>query len=329
MMRRRLLVLTMWCVVIGGVAPAAAQQTTAEGGPDPRALWIFGFDNDIIADSDDGYTAGWSIERHSPALDTWGSDRLSPLSRFIGGAVPGLGDDGEGGRRVRSAWGIAQIIQTPENIRSAELQTGDVPWAGTIGVHASWSSVDDGRFNAVQLYLGCMGPCSGAEEIQTFVHDDLGLRVTPQGWDTQLDTTLLANLNYTLRRKLMQTGDIGRPGVLAADLSVGGQAGVGSFFNLAEAFLELRWGWGLPRGFTPIADPAGHGISAEPRPRAPLDDWQVSFALIPRFVYMADAATLDGGETADGRHHPGINYDRTNLQVVSASRPRRSASAHG
>jgi len=308
-----------------GLAPvvlAAAVAVAQEPAPE-RPLWRVSFDNDIISNSDDGYTAGWSLERHSRPWDTWEDSELSGLSRFVGRLVPGLGDDGVGGRKVRTGWGLSQIIQTPKDIRDPDLQLDDVPWAGTLGLHGSWASVDDRRLNAIQIYLGCMGPCSQAEDFQTFVHRDLGLKDVPQGWGTQLDDELLANLNYALRRKLLSADGVGVAGRFGADLAIGGQAGVGTFFNVAEASLELRFGWGLPEGFVTIPDPAGRGLVLEPDTGDPADGWQVGFSVVPRFVYLADVATLDGGDTEDGRFHPGVPYDDTVFQIVSGIDLRR------
>ena len=312
--------IALLCSILTATIPTAAAAAEPAG---ERAVWRVSFDNDIVSQSDDGYTAGWSLERHSAAWDTWEGSRLSGFSRLVGRIVPGLGDDGEGGRLVRTAWGASQIMQTPNEISDPSLQLDDVPWAGTLGLFGSWTAVDDRRLNAVQLYIGCMGPCSQADEIQTFVHEDLDLHVIPEGWHTQLDTEALVNLNYMVRRKVASSSSVGVRGAFAGDLSVGAQVGVGSFFNVADVSMELRWGWGLPEGFSTIPEPAGRGVVMDPTPARPLGGWQVSFALVPRYVYFADVATLDGGSTADGRYHPGIEYESSVLQLVSEIRVQR------
>src|SRR6185503_20007609 len=81
-------------------------------------------------------------------------------------------------------------------------QPNDAPWAGLLGGHVSWSAYDNERLAALQAYLGCVGPCSGAKEVQTFVHDDLGFGEMPEGWSNQLDNDVLVNLNYEYRRKI-------------------------------------------------------------------------------------------------------------------------------
>lgn len=314
-MRHTTLTMFVLTLAMTFAVPTSAEEAAPET-PPKRVLWRIATDNDMLSSSDNGYTAGWSIQRISPPVDSWDSPQLCPLTQTIGDLIPGLGDDGDGGRKVRCGWGVSQIMQTPDDITDPSLQLDDVPWAGTLGVHGTWSSIDDRRLNAFQLYLGYMGPDSFAEELQTFFHEDLDLRAAPEGWHTQLDSKLLVNLNYNVRRKLLTSPSVGEPGTFAADLSAGAQAGVGTFFNTAEVALELRWGWGLPEGFTAIPDPAGRGIVSEPIPNEPSDSWQVSFSLVPRYVYFADIATLDGGDTANGMYHPGVDYEDTTLQVI-------------
>ena len=61
--------------------PAAADK---ERKPlEERAVYRFEFDNDTFVDSDDAFTAGWSVQRHSRPWDTWDETRRNPISRWI------------------------------------------------------------------------------------------------------------------------------------------------------------------------------------------------------------------------------------------------------
>src|SRR5689334_1284650 len=73
-----------------------------------KKLLRFEFDNDTLLGSDDAFTAGWSLQLHSPIRDEW----TPGLAGWIG-RLPTLGDDGTGGRVVRWGWGITQLIVTP------------------------------------------------------------------------------------------------------------------------------------------------------------------------------------------------------------------------
>src|SRR5881394_3594868 len=87
------------CAVLAFLPAAAADDPPK----DLRRLYLFRFefDNDNFLGSDDAFTAGWSFQLHSPLDDTWGP----AYAKWIG-RVPGLGDDGRGGRIVRWAVGL-------------------------------------------------------------------------------------------------------------------------------------------------------------------------------------------------------------------------------
>ncbi|HET8698642.1 MAG TPA: lipid A-modifier LpxR family protein, partial [Gammaproteobacteria bacterium] len=181
-----------------GCAVVLAASVAAHGADlESLRLFRFEFDNDTFLGSDDAFSAGWSAQVHSPLRDEWPHG----LAGWIG-RLPTLRDDGEGGRIVRWSWGITQFIITPRDVTIAAPQRDDAPWAGMLGGYASWSAYDDRRLAAFQLYLGCIGPCSQAEDAQTFVHKDLGFGDTPAGWRNQLDDDVLFNVGYEYRRKL-------------------------------------------------------------------------------------------------------------------------------
>ncbi len=103
---------------------------------DGTRMLRFEFDNDAPLGSDNAFTAGWSLQYHSAASDTWGNTsgtrkRKGPATWFSSW-VPGLQDDGVGGRMVRQGFGLSQVIQTPEDIQNPDPQPDDIPWVGTI-----------------------------------------------------------------------------------------------------------------------------------------------------------------------------------------------------
>lgn len=279
-------------------------------------MFRFEFDNDLFLSSDDAFTSGWSLQLHSPLHDTWDET----LPGWIG-KIPGLGDDGEGGRVARWALGISQIMVTPNNIRIAEPQPDDAPWAGTLGVYGSLSSYDNRRLAAVQLFVGCMGPCSLAEDLQTFVHDDLGKGAHPAGWSNQLDTKILGNLNLAGRYKLWTPPESSyAPGRWAHDLAVGWEVGVGNFATFARAQLELRFGSAMPMGFTHIPDEPGVGIALDPLyaggDPAVSRRWRGYASVVLRSGYFSYFAPAEGGRTENGGYHPGIDIDHSQPELL-------------
>jgi lipid A 3-O-deacylase len=284
-------------------------------------LFRFEFDNDAFLGEDSAFTAGWSFQVHSRLDDAW----TAGYEKWIG-RVPGLGDDGQGGRIVRWAAGVSQVILTPDDVSIAAPQPDDTPWAGMLGATVSWYAYDNRKMGALQGYVGCLGPCSGAEQVQKFIHEDLGLGEPPQGWDNQLVNRALGNLNYEYRYKLLVDADdeYFTPGRYAQDFSVGGQAGVGNLETFIMAEFEYRFGWGLPMGFTKTPDPPGWGIMLDPvyvDAVAPLPSearrWRAYFTLMGRAAAIAYMAVAEGGATVNGGEHPELRPYPGRLQLLA------------
>lgn len=283
-------------------------------------LLRFEFDNDSFVGSDDAFTAGWSFQIHSPLRDEWTPGLANWIGRF-----PTLRDDGAGGRIVRWAWGVTQTIMTPDDITIAAPQPDDLPWAGLLGGYVSWTAYDNHRLAALQLYLGCMGPCSQGEDAQKLVHDGLGFGESPEGWANQLDDELLYNVNYEFRQKLWSRAGHYETSGFGQDLSVGAQAGVGSFATYAMAWVEYRFGWDVPRGFAKFPDPPALGIALDPvyldpqGPQTVRRSWRPYFTLAARVRRIDTFAPLEGGPTQNGGFHAAVNsMPGTNQLLVGA-----------
>ena len=294
--------LASWALALALLACAAlAQAANAQEVDIPEMrLFRFEFDNDTFVGSDDAFSAGWSIQIHSPMYDEW----KPGLAGWIG-RIPTLRDDGHGGRIVRSAWGVTQLIITPEDVTVREAQPDDAPWAGLLGGYVTWSAYDNRRLGALQMYLGCVGPCSQAEDVQEFVHNTLGFGDEPAGWANQLDDELLVNLNYEYRYKLWSRAGRYNLPRWGNDLAVGAQAGVGSYATYAAAWLEHRFGWKLSKGFTKFADPPALGVALDPvylDPNGPPVErtWRAYANLVARVRSVDEFAATQSGSTEDG-----------------------------
>lgn len=310
---------------VGLAFPGFAQQAGDPHAADGRyltgadiAMVRFEYDNDSAFGSDDAFTAGWSLQFHSGLEDEWHGPLASLLAKF-----KLFGDDGEGGRVVRRSFGLTQLMSSPDDLTIAELQPDDAPYAGVLGVYGSWAAYDNRRLTALQLYVGCMGPCSGAEQVQKFVHNDLGLGEDPQGWDNQLDTEWLGNVNFAWKGKLFAPEeDRYRPGRWASDFSLGGQVGAGNAARFVDAQLEYRVGWGLPMGFTHIPDPAPRGVVLDPvyhpvgARATPRGAWRGYLSVVLRGIALDEVVVLDGGPTANGLRHPGAGDDTISEALV-------------
>jgi hypothetical protein len=292
----------------GRDVPAATEGGGRESIADMK-LFRFAFDNDTALGSDDAYSAGWSFQLHSRMMDTWNPAFAGWIGKF-----PGLGDDGRGGRVTRFAVAFSQIMVTPNDITIEAPQPNDAPWAGLAGASGTWSSYDNRKLAGLQIYVGCMGPCSQAQDVQEFVHNDLGAGDDPAGWGNQLSNQLLGNVNYEYRWKLVAAAPEKHAfGRFAQDLAAGGQVGAGNLATYARASIEYRFGWGMPQGFTKIPDPPGLGLALDPvyfDPGQPIPEtahWSYVFNLVGRFGSIGYLAPAEGGETESGYDHPSLD----------------------
>jgi len=292
---------------LASLCPLALAQEALQDRP---VLWSLGFDDDIFGGSDDFFTGGWSLQRHSPGAVSWDELNLSKPSRWIAGFVPGI--SGGEGQRVRRGMGLNQIIQTPEDLGETELIVDDVPYAGVLGLANSWTALSDERINVFQIYLGVLGPASMAEQVQTFLHTDLGMGTDPMGWDNQLGNEPVVNLNYMLSRKIGHVG-VYRSG-FGADLSYTGDVGLGNLFTQAQVGLQARLGWWLAEGFAQNPNIAGRGVVVDPVLGSPLPGkTRFYFSVGARGTLLAYTALLDGNTFKDSHS---VDYDPYFAQLL-------------
>lgn len=101
-------------------------------------------------------------------------------------------------------WGAAQLMFTPKNIRTTEIQYNDRPYAGALyGVH-SLQSFDDTRKIKItsEILLGVIGPLSLAEETQILGHRLVNY-IKPNGWRNQVPNDLIVNYNISMEKQVL------------------------------------------------------------------------------------------------------------------------------
>ncbi len=106
-------------------------------------------------------------------------------------------------------WGIAQLIYTPRDINRVPPDPDDYRYAGAlIAVHSLYSYNPDKNYSfQTEIVGGVMGPPSLAEEAQKFFHSVIGYR-SPAGWNYQLPTDALLNVNITAEELFFKYGKL-------------------------------------------------------------------------------------------------------------------------
>ncbi len=255
-----------------------------------RPNWRFEFSNDVLFDSDNFFSAGWSLQEHGPRVDYWDNARGTPAFGRLPARIflPDQAKD----RSFRESWGIGQVISTPEDIETEELLENDIPYSALLAVTNGWIAFDDTRFTGFQWLVGVVGPSARGEEVQSIIHEAIG-SPKPAGWDNQLDNEPILNFTYMWKRKLVNLKNL--------DLALNAGGDIGNWFTLADASMEFRIGKNKPRGFLYIPDPVGRSMfyDAELPPEDDSKHYTLYFSTVLRATYMAHMLILDGNTFRD------------------------------
>ncbi len=220
--------------VVLAVALACLPAALMAQDPPRWVTWMFQGENDAIAisdPSDEHYTNGIRLLglRHPELAPRW-AERFA--DRWCGWACPN--------RPMLPpsvGFAVGQNFYTPEDLSIRDLIPDDRPYAGWLYGAAllEITDVELSRQHAFELQLGIIGPESGAEWVQTELHDLIDSQ-PPLGWDNQLPTEPAINLIYRYRRRV---------GGSHLDLvpHVGGA--LGTVMVTANAGATVRAGWNI------------------------------------------------------------------------------------
>jgi hypothetical protein len=145
------------------------------------------------------------------------------------------------------------------------------------------------------LRLGLVGPSTGGEEVQRWIHEIIGSPI-PQGWATQLRNEPIVNFFYQYNRRLLRRAPPDRFGF---DFSCNGGGGAGNYYIGANVGLRGRVGYRLPGNYggTPLLGGTESMVGLEP----PRKKFQVyAFVGVQCFGVVRWLPT-DGNTVADSR----------------------------
>jgi lipid A 3-O-deacylase len=241
-MNRWLFLKVVAVVLLGGFCGALASDQPEEGTTGENR-WRFEFANDVLFGSDNQFTNGFTIQRHSRLFDRKEDIRGFPFGKWLAKRI--LPD--RESLYYRNGFTIGQNMQTPDDIDDPDIILNDVPYVGMLGAGNTWIAFDDQRFSGFEVLFGVVGEYSFAEELQSGVHEIIGSD-EPMGWDHQLDDEPILNFYYMWKRKMWNKPAF--DGAFSLDL------GAGNFFSGGTAMLEMRFGK-KPKGFSYLPNPLG------------------------------------------------------------------------
>ena len=160
---------------------AAAQESL----PLQETVHFFTYENDSRFFTDRFYTSGVQFSvKHA-------TDTRSDFARRLTTRLCGwTGCDGS--KVLTSQANFGQLMYTPRNIKTAEAQPLDRPWAGLLYYEQAYAflSPDQRSLTTFTGQIGVTGRASLAEPAQKAFHHLLD-RPQPQGWDHQLSGALV------------------------------------------------------------------------------------------------------------------------------------------
>ncbi len=286
----------------GNVRGASEEEGRGDGdreAADYSGVFSFYHENDIYLSEDSNYTSGLGIIWVSNAAATYGDRNLIPKMVRVASFLPSVGDEGF---RSFVSFTLGHEIYTPEDVDVVPPPPDQQPYAGVIFVDTTVYGHSSRKMDAYTLRLGCVGPCSGAEQLQTKIHEWTGSPI-PQGWDYQLGNEFIVNLDYQHYRRISRKVERGK---VQYDTSWRGGGGFGNYYIGANIGIEGRLGYGIPDSYGVSgrrSSGASSFVSAIPPPRRVW--WGYVFAGLQAFA-VGRFLPLDGNTFKDS---PSVERD--------------------
>ena len=217
-----------------------------------RRTFSFYFENDLFADTDRHYTNGIKLSWISDDLTGYAkSDSLPDWSLAIIRKLPFINEQG---LQRNVGLSIGQNMYTPRDIVSEDLLEDDRPYAGWTYFGLGLHSKNERHLDSMEIQIGIVGPDSFGEQTQKFVHELRGCQ-SPNGWDNQIKNELGLAVVYERKWRLLYSRTVGKSGL---DIIPHLGGALGNVYTYANAGMEARIGWNIPRDFgTSLIRPAG------------------------------------------------------------------------
>ena len=188
-------------------------------------------------------------------------------------------------------WGFMQVVYTPRDLLDSAYQPNDYAYAaGLYLIHSLYSYDPVKKYSfQTEINLGVMGPAALGAQTQELIHHVTGYDM-PHGWENQLNTDLLFNLNFTVEKQILSLGQF-------AELTVGSKISAGTQMNAVSVYPLIRIGWMNPYFDGYFSQYAGlkHGGSNRTR------NWQLYLYAKPSIDWVLTNAMLEGGVFSNHR----------------------------
>lgn len=290
-----LLLLIALCIPV----VAAETQTDSELSEDNSfttlnydGIFSFSMDNDTYYDQDSNYSAGGRISWLTNEIDVDSKEGFYPKLLRASSFLPFIGNDGY---THQVGFSLVLGMATASDIDNPDPPETERPYAGVWLFNTALNAYTEKSLHTWTLSLGWVGPSSHGEEIQSWVHEQIGSS-EPKGWDEQLEDEPILNVWYRFQHRLLRN-QITR--TFDYDIIGGIGGGLGNFYSGASINSVFRIGYNLPMNFGPttnsFADDDRNAVIANP----PKDKFYIYFYAGVDGSAIAHYITLDGNTFVD------------------------------
>lgn len=148
---------------------------------------------------------------------------------------------------------LRQLMVTPRDKSRRNPDPNDAPYIGALIYRSAHVHVQGNVADMLALDLGVIGPASGAERTQYFVHNAFGSSQA-KGWDDQVHNRVVVGGEAYRAWRFPWAADSAPTN---GDLVVLGGGGLGNLITSAGGAVLLRYGTGLERSFPSVARVSG------------------------------------------------------------------------
>jgi lipid A 3-O-deacylase len=214
-------------LVFGMLVLFSFNNATAQKSEPPKKMFRVYEENDFFNLSGNGTDNSYSNGTRLDFFYEKEKDR-NFLHRFM----PKAGDSS----RNIYGWSLMQVMVTPNDLQATAYLPDDYRYSGALfATHSLYSYNAKKKFSfQTELLAGIRGPGSFAKQTQKAIHKLIGYQ-EPMGWDNQLKTYPLFNINITAEKNLLSIKDF-------IELNAGSQLKVGSFMDAISFYPMVRIG---------------------------------------------------------------------------------------
>lgn len=257
----------------------------------PRENWFtITIENDIFVGKDNGYTNGIAVSWAHAGFTEFTPDNIPRWLRYLSeelyiSTMPG--------KERAASYSISQLMQTPSDITVPTLTEDEAPYAGLLVWFGNLHAFDERVADRLSLGFGVVGPLSGAEQSQTWVHRLIGSD-EPQAWANQIHNEPVFQVSA---ERLVRMADFPVGKTARVDVIGSGNMAIGTIESYLALGVGVRLGRGLDRSFPAASFLPGR--QANPLAGNIDGGWYAFANLQGRFV--ANDITIDGN-TFDESH---------------------------